>query len=64
MTVFYSTHSIYPLGTNKYEEIPWKVMESVFKYFQSQELHFDNKKNEVGKCKGNSSNHGKKTFGC
>ena len=30
-------------------------MESVFKYFQYQELDFENKKMEVGKCEGNSS---------
>ena len=43
------TPSIYPLGTVKYKEIPWKSMESVFKYFQNQELDFRRKKNEVGK---------------
>ena len=35
-------------------------MESVFKYFQNQELDFDNKKSEAGKCKGNSSKNKKK----
>ena len=43
------THSIYPLGTADRQEIPWKAMESVFKYFQNQELDFGRKKNEVGK---------------
>ena len=35
-------------------------MESVFKYFQNQELDFDKKKMEVGKCEGNSSKKKKK----
>ena len=35
-------------------------MESVFKYLQMKQLDFDRKKNEVGKCKGNSTNSGKK----
>ena len=35
-------------------------MESVFKYLENKQLDFDRKKNEVGKCKGNSSNNGKK----
>ena len=34
-------------------------MESVFKYFQKQELDFDNKKYEVGECEGNSSRNNK-----
>ena len=34
-------------------------MESVFKYFQNQELNFDNKY-EVGECEGNSSKYNKK----
>ena len=51
---------MYPLGTINYEEIPWKAMESVLKYLQMKQLDFDRKKNEVGKCKGNSTNSGKK----
>ena len=42
-------------------------MESVFKYFQYQELDFENKKMEVGKCEGNSSKkkrRRKKKFAC
>ena len=35
-------------------------MESVFKYFQYQELDFEKKKMEVGKCEGNSSKNKKK----
>ena len=35
-------------------------MESVFIYLQNKQLDFDRKKNEVGKCKGNRSNNGKK----
>ena len=35
-------------------------MESVFKYFQNQELYFEKKKMEVGKCEGNSSKKKKK----
>ena len=41
----------YFLGTTRGEEIPWKAMECVFEYFQNQELDFDKKKTEVGKCK-------------
>ena len=60
LIVYALTPSIYPLGTVKYEEIPWKAMESVFKYLQNKQLDFDRKKNEVGKCKENRSNNGKK----
>ena len=35
-------------------------MESVFKYFQNQELDFDNKKYEVSECEGNSSKNNKR----
>ena len=35
-------------------------MESVFKYLKNKQLDFDRKKNEVGKCKGNSPNNGEK----
>ena len=39
---------------------PWKAIKSFFGYSQNEQLDFDRKKNEVGKCKGNSSNNGKK----
>ena len=39
---------------------PWKAIESFFGYSQNEQLDFDRKKNEVGKCKANSSNNGKK----
>ena len=38
----------------------WNAMKSVFGYLQNKQLNFDRKNNEVGKCKGNSSNNGKK----
>ena len=60
MIVYAVTPSIYRLGTMRYKEIPWKAMESVFKYLENKQLDFDRQKNEVGKCKGNSSNNGEK----
>ena len=50
----------YFLGTTRGEEIPWKAMECVFEYFRNQELDFDKKKTEVGKCKEKTSNNGKR----
>ena len=49
------TPSIYPLGAVMYQAI-----KSFFGYSQNEQLDFDKKKNEVGKCEGNSSNNGKK----
>ena len=44
------------IGTTKHEETSWKAMESIFKYFQNQEVDFD-EKSEAGKCERNSSDN-------